>query len=560
VPGWSSFASVLSRVAGRGRALECSDVFVAFACLYLLTASRSPPFGDARPMWEAAENLVRHGSLAIDLRWPVNAPAGVGGRYQPVAALLAVLVHVPGALLQRALVAAAPDRAQPFVAVTSQLAPILIGASVPALFFRLLRRLQYTARQSALTTLLLGAGTSIWVYAHRPYSEIVQAAVFLLFLGALIEGGARPTKRAGLWVGLAAGALVNTKNVYFACLPGAAAFLVWRVRATGVDRRAWRPFAVAAALGLIPGLAALGIYNDLRWGNILDSGYGRVTVGFWREEMWTGLWGPFLSPGKSVFLYSPPVLAALWGARRLWHRRRAVAVAVLAVVTPVVLVYARYLFWSGDWAWGPRYLVFALPALLLPVAELFDTAAEVKTSSLPVARDAWSRRARRAAIVVLGVAGVAVQCLGNVFYWDDFINISRQAQQAWLGRPDVSGTPLAPAPCFSCFEEVYGIEWLPPLQPIAGHWWLLRHKVAGDDWKVAEADAPWKRYTSVTPDIAASYDGADIDWWPLGAGASRGPAVAAIALLLLLAIPVRPWLTALRRSDDAPADEPAPSS
>jgi hypothetical protein len=546
VPRWSSIASVASRVTGRGRALEVSDVFVAFTCLYLLTANRSPPFGDARPMWEAAENLVRHGSLAIELRWPVNAPAGVGGRYQPVAALLAVLVHVPGALLQRVLVGVAPDRAQPFVAVTSQLAPILIGASVPAFFFRLLGRLGYTPRQAALATLLLGTGTSIWVYAHRPYSEIVQAAAFLLFLGALLEAGARPTMRAGLWLGLAAGALVNTKNIYFVCLPGAVGFVAWRLRAAGVSRRVWRTLAVAAAAGFVPGLAALGLYNHLRWGSVLASGYGGVTVGFWREELWTGLWGPFLSPGKSVFLYSPPLLAALWGARRLWQNRRPVAVAVLAVVVPVVLVYARYLFWSGDWAWGPRYLVFALPALLLPVAELFAPTATAKESSAPEARAVSSRRAGGVAILVLGLAGVGVQCLGNVFYWDDFINISRQAQQAWLGRPDVSGTPLAPAPCFSCFEEVYGIEWLPPMQPIAGHWWLLRHKVAGDDWKVAEADAPWKRYTSTTTNLAASYDGADIDWWPLGAGQSSGLAVAAIALLLLLAIPLRPWLTALR--------------
>jgi hypothetical protein len=262
-----------------------------------------------------------------------------------------------------------------------------------------------------------------------------------------------------------------------------------------------------------------------------------------------------LSPGKSVFLYSPPLLAALWGARRLWQNRRPVAVAVLAVVTPVVLVYARYLFWSGDWAWGPRYLVFALPALLLPVAELFEPLSEpggAVTSPVPRRLSRSSRRAGRLAIVVLWAAGAAVQGLGNVFYWDDFINIARQTQQSWLGRPDVSGTPLAPAPCFSCFEEVYGIEWLPPLQPIAGHWWLLRHKAAGDDWKTAEADAPWKRYTSSTANIQASYEAADIDWWPLGVPASRGLAVVVIALLLFLAIPLRPWLTALRTPANPP--------
>jgi hypothetical protein len=83
---------------------------------------------------------------------------------------------------------------------------------------------------------------------------------------------------------------------------------------------------------------------------------------------------------------------------------------------------------------------------------------------------------------------------------------------------------------------------------------LLRHKATGDDWKVAEADAPWKRYTSITTDISASYDGADIDWWPLGAGRSSGLAVAIITLLLILAIPLRPWLEALGAPDEKPPE------
>ena len=527
-----------------------ADVFVGFTCLYLLTAGRSPPFGDARPMWEAAESLARHGSLAIEMRWPVNAPAGVGGHYYPVAALLAVLIHFPGALLQRLLASVAPGRAPQFIAITSQLAPVLIGAAIPALFFRVLGRLGHGVRQAALGALLLGTGTSLWVYAHRPYSEILQAACFLLFLDALIQAGERPSRRTALWFGATAALLVNTKNVYFACLPGAAAYLFWRL---GSQRGARKEVVIGAVLGLLPGLVALGLYNHLRWGSVFDSGYGRVTVGFWRENVFTGLWGQLLSPGKSVFLYSPPLLAALAGVGLLWRRRRHVAVAVVATVVPVALLYCRYLFWSGDWAWGPRYLVFALPALLLPVVELFGPPQEDAAAPAP---GGHRRRAGQLAVGALWIAGVVVQLLGNAFYWDDFINVSRQAQHAWLGRPDVSGTALAPAPCFSCFEEVYPVQWLPAMQPIAGHWWLLHHKLTGDDWQAAEADAGWKRYTSRTLNIAESYRGAEIDWWPLGAASSGGLAVALIAGLLLLAIPLRPWLAALRTGTGEKSAQP----
>jgi hypothetical protein len=278
---------------------------------------------------------------------------------------------------------------------------------------------------------------------------------------------------------------------------------------------------------------ALGAYNFARWGSPFTTGYEAVTVGFWRENVLVGLWGQFLSPGKSAFLFSPPLLLGLLGIRRLVTRRPHVALAISLTVGPIVLVCARYLFWSGDWAWGPRFLVFALPALLLPAAELFD-------------RDRPPRRALWAGIGALLLAGVAVQGLGNAFVWNDFINIARQAQVSWLGRPDTRGTVLAPAPCPSCFEEVYGVDWLPSMQPIAGHWWLLRHKLAGDDWEVATADAPWTRYTSLGLDVERPYAAATINWWPIAA-ANRRPWLIAILSLLVLAVttPLRRWGRAL---------------
>ncbi len=509
-------------------------MFVGFLCLYLFTASRSVPFGDATPMWEAAEGLVRHFSFAIETRWPVNAPAGRGGHYYPVAALLACLVHVPGALLQMLLNQILPGRVNPGLVFTSQLGPLVLGALAPVLFFRLLKQLGYDLRQAAVSTLLLGAGTSVWVYAHRPYSEILQVVCFIIFLGALLRAAETPTQRSFLRLGFAAALLVNSKNVYAACLPGAGLYLFLRFRP---DRQLIIRALLWSGVGFLPGVVALAAYNYVRWGSIMASGYGAVTTGFWRENILVGLWGQFLSPGKSVFLYSPPLILALFGIRRLVMRRPNVALAIALTVGPVILLYARYVFWSGDWAWGPRYLVFALPALLLPVAELFGADAS------------HPGRSRRSLSIALGAAcltGGAVQVLGNAYHWSDFTNVSIEAQHAWLGRPNVAGTPLAPDPCFSCFEHLYPIQWLPTMQPIAGHWWLLRHQIAGDPWRVAEADAPWKRYTSLTLDIHKSYDAVEFDWWLSGPAQFGWLPVLLIAFLLALAIPVRPWIAALR--------------
>lgn len=510
------------------------DVFLGFLCLYLVTAGRSVPFGDAKPMWMAAQSLVRHGTFAISLRWPVNAPAGSNGAFYPVAALLACLVHVPGALLQAAIGAISPERAPLVEGGASQLAPVLVGALIPALYLRLLRQLGYSRRATAWTTLMLGVGTSIWVYAHRPYSEIVQVACFLLFFGGLLRCLQTPTRSTLLRLGLAASLLINAKNIYFVCLPGALLLF-----ATSVRRRPDRSLKQLrwAAAGLLPGLIALLLYNQVRWGSPFRSGYEAVTTNFWRESLFVGLWGPLFSLGKSVFLFSPPLLLALFGWRLLLRHRSQVAWAILVTVAPVLVVYARYIFWAGDWGWGPRYWLFAVPMLLLPMAELFE------------ARPT-GRRLKVAATGVL-LAGITVQILGNAFVWDHFFNISRRVQHAWLGTPDTTGTALAPYDCYSCFEEAFPVQWLPSMQPIAGHWWLLRHKAAGDDWRTAQADGPWRRYTSLTVDIQEAYDDASIDWWPLGVGQGKVPLAIVFALLALGAIPFRPWVNDLKEAPPA---------
>jgi hypothetical protein len=514
------------------RTLQASDVFVTFLCLYLLSSGRGTPADDAIAMWQSAQHLVRHGTFAIDFAWPVNAPAGPDGRFYPVAALLAILIHVPGAALEAALNALAPGRGGQFVAITSRLGPLIVGAAVPAFFFRLLLRLGHGRGPAAWTTLLLGVGTTIWVYARLSYAEILQAACFLLFFGALLEAARAPGPGSLARWGLAAGLLLNTKNIYLGCLPGALVFLVARLP-RGPERRrllAW------AGLGFLPGVLALGFYGWVRWGSPFATGYEGVTHGFWRESLLWGLWGQLLSPGKSVFLYSPPLILALCGLPRFLRRQREVGWAIALTVGPVVLIYARYLFWSGDWGWGPRYLVFAVPVLLLPAAELFGP---------PAAGTELRRRAVKLGAWAALLGGAAVQLLGGAFGWDDFIRISHQAQMQWLGTPDLRGTALAPYECVSCLEDMYPIDWLPAMQPIAGHLWLLRHKVARSDARTAEADAPWRRYTSLRLDIEASYSEAQIDWWWLGTAPELRLVAGVSALLLLFAIPVRPWRGAL---------------
>jgi hypothetical protein len=325
--------------------------------------------------------------------------------------------------------------------------------------------------------------------------------------------------------------------------------LAWRLRR---DRRLLLRLALAAATTSLPFAVVAMVYNTLSWGSPLSTGYAPYFDSYWGENPLVALWGMLFSPGKSVWLYSPPLLLGLGALPRLWREHRSACIAVLATAGPVLAVYSRYKL-NGDYAWGPRFIVFLVPALGLGFAVLIDAWLARPPS--------WLRRGVLAGAFALGVA---VQLLGNAFYWDHFIRISMDARTAWLGAPNRTGAIIpvrADGHCDSCFEDVHQLAWLPPFQPILGHLWLLRSAIRGDDARAAEADAPWHRHTQLALPIDASYARVRIDWWGLlwlaDFPATRiAGAVLLLVLLAAAALGARRWLAAHRQTPATPAREP----
>ena len=151
---------------------------------------------------------------------------------------------------------------------------------------------------------------------------------------------------------------------------------------------------------------------------------------------------------------------------------------------PTFVVYCTYRSWSGDYAWGPRFFVWLVPVLLVPMAWFVDHMSR------------W-KRAFAAAIVA---GGICVQLLGISLYWDHYIRVAIAAKNQWLGNPNRKGSYIAErgrGHCDSCFEDTYELTWTPAFQPIRGQWWLLKSLARGDDAVAAQVDAPWRTYTSL---------------------------------------------------------------
>jgi len=95
-----------------------------------------------------------------------------------------------------------------------------------------------------------------------------------------------------------------------------------------------------------------------------------------------GFLGPLISPEKSIFLFDPLLVLTVVIAALAWKRFRpeirAYLIAGFLLLLAYISFYARYTVWSGDFAWGDRYVsttaellaFISVPLLLRHRAEL----------------------------------------------------------------------------------------------------------------------------------------------------------------------------------------------
>jgi hypothetical protein len=125
-------------------------------------------------------------------------------------------------------------------------------------------------------------------------------------------------------------------------------------------------FLVAVSIGVSLTL----VYNYLRFGSYLENGKMKTIAAHAYPLFGNPLAGfltLMISPGKSIFLYSPPLLLGVLGMRFFWRQHREIAFAVVMATLLLVSFLSCICFVGGDWCWGPRYLAVLLPLWALSV-------------------------------------------------------------------------------------------------------------------------------------------------------------------------------------------------
>jgi hypothetical protein len=128
----------------------------------------------------------------------------------------------------------------------------------------------------------------------------------------------------------------------------------------------------------------------------------------WSTPFHTGVLGALFQPEKSIFLFDPLLVLAIFLLAWLWKRLtpevRAYGGASLLLLLGYICFYARYTFWSGDFAWGDRYVSTTVELVALIAVPLLMRYREVLGKAI------W-----RAGCVLIAVS-LAVQ-LASLAFW-----------------------------------------------------------------------------------------------------------------------------------------------
>ncbi|HUI85333.1 MAG TPA: hypothetical protein VL240_13985 [Candidatus Binatia bacterium] len=96
----------------------------------------------------------------------------------------------------------------------------------------------------------------------------------------------------------------------------------------------------------------------------------------WETPFHIGFFGALFAPEKSIFLFDPLLILMILLAAVAWKRFspavKAYVITAFALLLAYISFYARYTVWSGDFAWGDRYVstgaelaaLLAVPLLL----------------------------------------------------------------------------------------------------------------------------------------------------------------------------------------------------
>ncbi|MCB9883087.1 MAG: hypothetical protein H6832_16930 [Planctomycetes bacterium] len=270
-----------------------------------------------------------------------------------------------------------------FAHLLASLHSAIFAAGLGLVIFLALGHLGISLRSRVIAVLLACFTTQLWPGAREGMSDIT-AGFFLVasFERVLAWSLSGATLTSLVVAGISCGISIACRPAQLVAVLALSIYVVvigWR-RLPVEARLRWRDpmsllrSALAFGLPIVPFLIALGVFNEVRFGDAREFGYTAGTSdGYWNFPWHLGVLFLLASPGKGALLFCPLLVivpAAFWLVRKGVRLELLLAAAIL--VFPWFL-HARMTGWHSSQAWATRYMtVGSVLVIAIAVAFVFD--------------------------------------------------------------------------------------------------------------------------------------------------------------------------------------------
>ena len=337
-------------------------LFLFFFSVYALTGQGSIQSADGKIMFLLTQAMVENHSVSFSELVTLNdAPGPQYSKYGLGMSVLAMPFYLFGKLLSFLLGIE--------VSLSTQFAVSMINAIFTALsclmVFRIAtERFEFTLRTGLFLALGFGLSTIAWYYSEDFMSE--PATTFFLLSAVYWVTGKDRATRDLLWAGTFLALAVFCRLAVLVVIPGFILYqwMVWAESAEK-DIKQLVMDLLRPAIPVVAVLMLIMIYNYLRFGGPLETGYEKISGRFL-----LGFFGILFSPGKSLFLFNPLTLFGCLAFMFFLREQRKTALLFGWLVVSHLVLFSFWHSWQGGMSWGPRLMLVVLPYLILPIGFL----------------------------------------------------------------------------------------------------------------------------------------------------------------------------------------------
>jgi len=341
-------------------------IFSILSLIYFFTAKGYLAAPDSEFSLRTAKSIVEKGSLKINTThhergYVFHADDGrIYSKYGIGLALLWIPYVIAGKLM--ASLTSLPEDL--LIRFLISFYNIFFGAGAAVIMFLIIRFFKAPKKIAFASALVFGLATMCWRYSVSDFSEITQTFFLLLTVYSVLKNNKKSLIIGGFSFGFLI--LLRVSNLLY--IPILILFILLNNKQIKKNKIKNLLFFMTFILVF---LSIIMFLNYVRFGDIFESGYRDDESLIFNLGIMPGNISRLLFTfHKGIFIYNPILLIGILGYFNLFKVHKKESLLFLGIIITNLCFYASFYTYHGDWSWGPRYLVIALPFYLLPLFTL----------------------------------------------------------------------------------------------------------------------------------------------------------------------------------------------